>query len=176
MTDKLIITPRQRRERIRYSKRRKQRFLITLADTCDIDEACAAADLDWIGICQLQAMDPQFKADWDAVIAAHYARLETIVLKEAGVGCGGAINVTLARDLLKQRGSAAGVRKAETVPKPPPRIDRDRMVADFMRHFPDPGPPAQTKDDHVSERMEGNASPAFGGRPGGLRPAHAATG
>lgn len=139
MAEALKLTLAQRRERVRWAKRRKQRFLAALADTCDMDEACGAADLDWIGICQLQAMDPQFAADWDAVIAAHYARLETMMLKEAGVG-GGEVNPALARELLKQRGAAAAARKGPArKPIPPPAIEAsvESLMARIAKLPPD---------------------------------------
>lgn len=133
MAEALRLTVKQRRERVRWSRGRKQRFLAALAETCDIEMACAAATLDWLGICQLQAMDPQFAADWDAVIASHYARIEAGLLREAGAAKG-KIVPALARELLKQRGALTAARKASAAgtTRPPPKRSRDEIVASLM--------------------------------------------
>lgn len=132
MAESVKLTARQRRERVRWCRARKRAFLATLAETCDIDEACAAATLDWIGITQLSAMDPQFAADWDAVIAAGYARLEAMLLKRAGAAGAEDADLALARELLKQRGAATARKGAAPATKPPPKRSRDEIVASLM--------------------------------------------
>lgn len=150
MAEALKLTLAQRRARVRWSRGRKRAFLSVLADTCDIDAACAAATLDWIGICQLRAMDAQFAADWDAVTAAGYARLEAMLLKRAGAAGAEDADVALARELLKQR-VAVSARKPGTTPKPPPPApmpNREQRIADFMRQFRPAEAPEQARDDH----------------------------
>jgi hypothetical protein len=172
MAEALKLTLRQRRERVRCSKGRKRAFLATLAETCDIAKACAAATLDWIGITQLRAMDPQFAADWEAVIAATYARLEMEALKEAGAAGDRKIDLALARELLKQRGAAAARKGGPAKPPPPTIRDREQSMADFMRPFRDPGVPGQAKDDHGPDgKLAALVADAEGGRRSGYQAA-----
>lgn len=163
MAEALKLTLAQRRERVRWSRRRKQAFLATLAETCDIEAACAAAILDWIGMSQIRAMDPQFAADWDAVIAAHYARLETMLLKQAGAA-GGKIDPALARELLKQRGTAAAARKGPArKPIPPPAIEAsvESLMARIAKL-----PPDRTKYDGRNDPVAALAGRVADTRPG----------
>jgi hypothetical protein len=127
--------PRRRRIDLRHTKRRKERFLTTLAETYDVGAACAAAGLDWAIMCRLRADDPDFAARWEAVIAAGYDRLEAMLLCRAGAGREEG-DVTLARELLRQRAgrkSEAGARRA--APKPP---NREKMIADVMEKLTAP--------------------------------------
>jgi len=172
MAEPMKLTMKQRRGRVRWSKGRKQAFLATLAESCDLGAACSAAGLDWIGICQLRAMDPQFAADWDAVIDALYARLEAAALREAGAAGDRAVNSMLARELLKQRGAGSARRSGATRPPPPvPLPEREKRMADFMRQFRPADEQRQAKDDHgpdrklaaLAERPEGDRS--LGGQP-----------
>ena len=174
MAEALKLTLAQRRSRVRWPRRRKRDFLATLAETCDIAAACVAAGLDWIGICQLRAMDMQFAADWDAVTDALYARLEAAALREAGAAGDREVNAALARELLKQRG-AASARKPGTMPKPPPPApmpDRERRVADFMRQFRPADAPEQAREDHGPD----GKLAALAARPEGGRADRAETG
>ncbi len=170
--------PPPRRLRLCWTKRRKRRFLTRLAETYDMDAACAAAGLDWATICRLRAADPAFAAEWAAVIAAGYDRLEVLLLRRAGAARAAdsragedGIDAALARELLKQRAGRKG--DAPAMPARPaadPRPRHERIEA-LMRKLTQPVTPAswpRHRKDRSNEaahvaRMARDAEPAGSG-------------
>ena len=122
-----------RRLRMRNPEERKRLFLDHLAETYDVDGACAAAGLPWIDMCQLRDEDPDFAAEWERVIAAGYERIEIMLLQlggAAGAADGTEPDLAIARELVKQRrwrrpGTAAGA------PKP----NKEREIMAILRRL-----------------------------------------
>jgi hypothetical protein len=101
---------------LRWTKKRREVFLQVLAQTYNPDKACEQAGLTWFQMCELRVRHPDFAIRFDEVIAAGYDRLETKLLREAGVGSGAKVDPALAQALLKQRragkaDAGAGARK-----------------------------------------------------------------
>lgn len=163
---------RPRRIDLRWTKRRKRRFLTRLAETYDMDEACAAAGLDWAVMCRLRAGDPAFAAEWAAVIEAGYDRIEALLLRRAGAAGppeenAKAGDAALARELLKQRaarkaGDGAALRSA------PRRPNRDQAIASILGKLtalPGRAPKAKDGQDGAAG-VAGMARPDRGPPPG----------
>lgn len=158
-------TTRPKRIDLRCTKGRKQRFLDRLAATYDMDAACAAAELDWPTICKLRARDPVFAADWAAVIAAGYDRLEAMLLRRAGAGAAQGdepADPALARELLRQRGAGragggkAGVDKARpTAPR-----DREQVIGSIMSKVAARRAARTGNGTEANERVEQQGRPA----------------
>lgn len=150
----------RRRRRIdwRHTGTRRKNFLRVLAETYDVEAACAAGPLSWPEVCELRVRYPDFAARFDEVIAAGYDRLEATLLRRAGVGGGAAGDLTLAQALLKQRrtgkaDSTAGARKAAAPPS------REQLIQSIM----DKVAPLKAARARGSERDGGRAygSPDF---------------
>lgn len=151
--DEAGAAPRRRID-LRWTKRRKQRFLERLAETYDMDAACAAAGLDWPTMCRLRGDDAEFAARWEAVIASGYDRIEAMLLRRAGAGLGDGAradeaDVALARELLRQRGGRKTGDPAaprRTVARPSP--NREQAIASIMGKLTAfPGRAPRPKDD-----------------------------
>ena len=127
------------RERRRLRKRdpgaAKRDFLDHLAQTYDVDGACAAAGLLWIDMCELRDEDPDFAAKWDRIRAAGYERIEIMLLRLGGAA--GAADekepdLAIARELVKQRASRLRRRGAGAgAPKP----NKEREIGAILRRL-----------------------------------------
>lgn len=135
----------RRRQRMRCPKERKRRFLDHLAETYDVDGACAAAWLCWIDMCQLRDEEPDFAAKWDRIIAAGYERIEIMLLRLGGAAGGEqelAPDIAVARELVKRR-AVRRARPGAAAPKP----NKEREIAAIMRRLGAIGPANDRKDD-----------------------------
>jgi hypothetical protein len=115
----------------RYTETRRRTFLRVLAETYDPELACEAGNLSWPQVCELRVRHPDFAAQFDEVIAAGYDRLEAMLLRQAGVGKGAAIDPVLAQALIKQRRmgkpeAAAGAKTAAG------RQNREQLIRSIM--------------------------------------------
>jgi hypothetical protein len=64
----------------------RERFLVTLAETCNVKMACAAAGKSDVGAYKLRQRDPSFRAAWRRALGEGYARLEIQLLERALIG------------------------------------------------------------------------------------------
>lgn len=69
-----------------WTQERRQKFLDTLAETCNVTRAAAAAGMRVRRAYQLRDADPVFAGLWQAALALGYERLETALLRHALVG------------------------------------------------------------------------------------------
>lgn len=156
---------RPRRIDLRWTKGRKQRFLDALSATYDMEAACAAAGLDWPTICKLRARDPLFAADWAAVMAVGYDRLEAMLLRRAGAGTAppdeGA-DLTLARELLRQRGTgrASGTKASAEKARPVAPKDREQIIGSIMSKVAARRAARTSNGTEAKERVEQQGRPA----------------
>lgn len=67
----------------RWSEAAEGRFLATLAETCNVKLAAAAARFSTVAIYNRRAKWPAFAAAWDEAIATGYARLEARLVELA---------------------------------------------------------------------------------------------
>lgn len=66
-----------------WSAKKEQAFLATLADTCNVREACRAAKVSDTTAYRRRKDDAAFRAAWLAAIATAYQRLELVLLDRA---------------------------------------------------------------------------------------------
>jgi hypothetical protein len=117
---------------LRWTTGLRKKFIRLLAETYDVEAACAETGLSWPDICTLRVKHPDFAAAFDEVIAAGYDRLEAKLLREAGVGRD-EVNPVLGRELLKQRRAANAERAARrSGPARPPRAQTIRAILDTV--------------------------------------------
>ena len=89
----------------RYTETRRKKFIEKLAETYDVEAALEHANLTWPQVCELRVRHPDFAARFEEVIVAGYDRIEAMLLKRAGIGGDGEVDLALAQALLKQRRS-----------------------------------------------------------------------
>lgn len=65
------------------TKARRERFLSTLAMTCNVDRSCKVAGLCVSGAYKIRARDPGFARDWVEALAQGYLHLEGELLRRA---------------------------------------------------------------------------------------------
>lgn len=87
-----IAAGNQRRRQIRrvkeigWTSEKRQRFLDTLAVTCNVHIACAETGMSKAGVYQLRRRDPEFAGLWRDALLMGYDRLEERLLRAAGAG------------------------------------------------------------------------------------------
>lgn len=91
MTDKLepgCRRPIQLRRvpRTGWTKAKRELFLATLADSCNVRKAAAAAGMTPSGVYQLRKRDAAFGDLWAEALDLGYERLETALLEHALIG------------------------------------------------------------------------------------------
>jgi hypothetical protein len=69
-----------------WSRAKASRFLTVLADTCNVSEACRRSGVPMTVAYRRRKMDAGFRAEWMAVIAIAYSRLELMLLDRAFSG------------------------------------------------------------------------------------------
>ncbi|MBO9669962.1 MAG: hypothetical protein J7485_05550 [Sphingobium sp.] len=77
---------RQRRKPRQWTKLRRQRFLETLAESCNVSKAALAAGVDRSSAYDLKARDPEFMRGWRKALERAYGELEWDLLKDAKEG------------------------------------------------------------------------------------------
>lgn len=75
------IEARQRHDG--WTKARRNVFIATLADTCNVTASCHAAGMSPGAIYPLRQRDPAFRAEWAAALKEGYVRLELALLERA---------------------------------------------------------------------------------------------
>lgn len=91
MTDKLEPGYRRPIQKRRvaatgWTKAKRELFLATLAGTCNVKTAAAAAGMTPSGVYQLRKRDPAFGDLWAEALGLGYERLEIAVLEHALIG------------------------------------------------------------------------------------------
>ena len=91
MTDRLepgYRRPIQKRRvpRTGWTKAKRELFLATLADSCNVRKAAAEAGMTPSGVYQLRKRDPAFGDLWAEALELGYERLETALLEHALIG------------------------------------------------------------------------------------------
>jgi hypothetical protein len=167
----------RRRQKMRCPEERKRLFLDHLAETYDVDGACAAAGLPWIDMCQLRDEDPDFAAEWERVIAAGYERIEIMLLQiggAAGPADEAKPDLAIARELVKQRASR---RRRPGTAAGAPKPNKEREIMAILRRLGGIRADRAEKDDgHATDTAmaglaEGAGRPARGRRRGKAGPA-----
>ncbi|HSX56446.1 MAG TPA: hypothetical protein VLG14_14170 [Sphingomonas sp.] len=69
-----------------WTKAKRELFLATLADSCNVKKAAAAAGMTPSGVYQLRKRDPAFGELWAEALELGYERLETALLEHALIG------------------------------------------------------------------------------------------
>lgn len=69
-----------------WTKAKRELFLATLADSCNVMKATAAAGMTPSGAYQLRKRDPAFGELWAEALELGYERLETALLEHALIG------------------------------------------------------------------------------------------
>lgn len=69
-----------------WTAARRQRFLTTLAQTCNVSEAARAAGKELTNAYYLKKVDPGFARAWGEALTIGYDELETLMLREALFG------------------------------------------------------------------------------------------
>jgi hypothetical protein len=69
-----------------WTKAKREVFLATLADSCNVKKAAAAAGMAPSGVYQLRKRDPAFGELWAEALELGYERLETALLEHALIG------------------------------------------------------------------------------------------
>jgi hypothetical protein len=76
--------PQQRKRAARdWSKKKAERFLAVLAETCNVSEACRRSRVPMTVAYRRRKMDASFRAAWAEMIAIGYHRLEGVLLERA---------------------------------------------------------------------------------------------
>jgi hypothetical protein len=93
--------PKKRKARRReWTKAREEAFLTTLADTCNVTRAAAAAGLSSTSAYNRRKSHAAFRAGWAEAIAAAYQQLELVLLDRA---LNGTEKVVVRRDGSEER-------------------------------------------------------------------------
>jgi len=66
-----------------WDKRKAERFLLVLAETCNVSEACRRSRLAMTVAYRRRKCDAAFRAGWVEAIAVGYQRLEAVLLDRA---------------------------------------------------------------------------------------------
>ena len=66
-----------------WSKRKADHFLLALAETCNVSEACRRSGLPMTVAYRRRKSDAAFRAAWVEAIAIAYQRLEAVLLDRA---------------------------------------------------------------------------------------------
>jgi hypothetical protein len=119
----------------RHTKTRRGKFLRVLAETYDVEEALTQARLTWPEVCELRVRYPEFADRFEQVIAAGYDRLEALLLREAGLGRGGTIDLPLAQAMLKQRRAARVEAAAGRTRRAAQPATRSEKVNEIVKQF-----------------------------------------
>jgi hypothetical protein len=117
----------------RFTVTKRKLFIAKLAETYDVEAALGHAGLSWPQVCELRTRHPDFAARFEEVIAAGYDRLETLLLREAGLGGPRIKNEALAQALLKQRRAMK--------PEGAGRVSSQRRAATLKAMLEKLGPP-----------------------------------
>lgn len=80
------VRPRRRRRPRRWNKRRRQRFLDHLAESCNVSAAARAADMDRSSAYDLKDRDPAFARRWGAALEQAHGALEWRLLEVSNEG------------------------------------------------------------------------------------------
>src|SRR5438105_9637293 len=73
----------RRRAKRDWSAAKATRFLIVLAETCNVSEACRRSGVPMTVAYRRRKMDAAFRAEWIEMIAIGYQRLEAVLLDRA---------------------------------------------------------------------------------------------
>lgn len=114
-----------------WTAARRQAFLDSLAQTCNVTMAVAAAGMGTTAVYQLRKTDPAFAGLWQEALALGYERLETALLQHALVG----VNALEVR-AVSAEDAAPGVAEAEAAGDTPASNDRAEPA---RRGHPIPG-------------------------------------
>ncbi|WP_447727937.1 hypothetical protein [Sphingomonas koreensis] len=90
-----------------WTKAKRELFLATLAGTCNVRNAAAAAGMTPSGVYQLRKRDPAFGELWAEALGLGYERLEIALLEHALIGVN-AIDIGDAIDAAQAKGAADG--------------------------------------------------------------------
>jgi hypothetical protein len=84
MTLRAAKTPQLRKKAKRdWSKAKAERFLNTLADTCNVTEACRQSRISTSTVYRRRKSDAAFRAGWVEAVGCSYQRLELALLERA---------------------------------------------------------------------------------------------
>lgn len=124
--------PAARRRDLRWTEKRRRRFVRVLAESYDNDAALAAADLTWPEVCELRVRHPDFAARIDEVIVAGFDRLEAALLRVAAAALAAERpDIALVQAVMKLRRPVRGP-AAPGLGSAADRAERERRVKRLM--------------------------------------------